>query len=67
MEVKFEDFEADAMGMTENIYHALDIPGFSEARGAIEKYVGGKKDIRKTNISMMTVLFSWCRIIGILH
>lgn len=26
MEVKFEDFEADAMGMTENIYHALDIP-----------------------------------------
>ena len=21
MEVKFEDFEADAMGMTENIYH----------------------------------------------
>lgn len=31
MEVKFEDFEADAMGMTENIYHALDIPGFAEA------------------------------------
>ena len=23
MEVKFEDFEADAMGMTENIYQSL--------------------------------------------
>ncbi|HCW10828.1 sulfotransferase family protein [Bacteroides fragilis] len=47
MEVKFEDFEADAMGMTENIYHALDIPGFAEARGSIEKYVGGKKGYKK--------------------
>lgn len=47
MEVKFEDFEADAMGMTENIYRALDIPGFAEARGSIEKYVGGKKDIKE--------------------
>ena len=47
MEVKFEDFEADAMGMTENIYRALDIPGFAEARGSIEKYVGGKKGYKK--------------------
>ena len=47
MEVKFEDFEADAMGMTENIYHVLDIPGFAEARGSIEKYVGGKKGYKK--------------------
>ena len=47
IELMFEDFEADAMGMTENIYHALDIPGFSEARGAIEKYVGGKKGYKK--------------------
>jgi len=34
-------FEADAMGMTEKIYHDLSIPGFAEARGDIEKYVGG--------------------------
>ena len=43
MEVKFEDFEADAMGMTEQIYRGLSIPGFAEARNDIEKYVGGKK------------------------
>ena len=37
---RFEDFEADAMGMTEHIYKALSIPGFAEARADIEKYVG---------------------------
>ena len=47
MEVKFEDFEADAMGMTENIYQSLSIPGFAEARSDIEKYVGGKKGYKK--------------------
>ena len=47
MEVKFEDFEADAMGMTENIYKSLSIPGFAEAQGDIEKYVGGKKGYKK--------------------
>ena len=46
-EVKFEDFEADAMGMTEDIYKSLSIPGFAEARGDIEKYVGGKKGYKK--------------------
>ena len=47
IEVKFEDFEADAMGMTENIYQSLSIPGFAEARSDIEKYVGGKKGYKK--------------------
>lgn len=47
IEVKFEDFEADAMGMTEHIYDALSIPGFADARGAIEQYVGGKKGYKK--------------------
>ena len=47
IEVKFEDFEADAMGMTENIYKSLSIPGFAEAQGDIEKYVGGKKGYKK--------------------
>ena len=47
MEVKFEDFEADAMGMTEQIYRGLSIPGFAEARNDIEKYVGGKKGYKK--------------------
>ena len=47
IEVKFEDFEADAMGMTEHIYQALSLPGFPESRKDIEKYVGGKKGYKK--------------------
>ena len=47
IEVKFEDFEADAMGMTENIYKSLSIPGFDEAQAAIGQYVGGKKGYKK--------------------
>ena len=47
IEVKFEDFEADAMGMTEQIYKSLNIPGWEESREAIEKYVGGKKGYKK--------------------
>ena len=47
IEVKFEDFEADALAMTENIYQKLSIPGFEDAREAIEKYVGGKKGYKK--------------------
>ena len=47
LEVKFEDFEADALGMTEKIYRTLHIPGFDEARTAIEQYVGAKKGYKK--------------------
>jgi hypothetical protein len=51
IEVKFEDFEADAMGMTEKIYRELSIPGFAEAKADIEKYVGGKKGYKKNKYS----------------
>ena len=47
IEVKFEDFEADAMGMTERIYCELSLPGFEEARPAIEQYVGKKRGYKK--------------------
>ena len=47
IEVKFEDFEADALGMTEKIYKTLNIPGWNEARTAIEQYVGSKKGYKK--------------------
>ena len=47
MEIKFEDFEADAMAMTEKIYKTLSIPGYEEAKADIEKYVGGKKGYKK--------------------
>lgn len=47
IEVKFEDFEADALGMTEKIYRQLNLPGWEEARTAIEQYVGSKKGYKK--------------------
>ena len=47
IEVRFEDFEADAMQMTEHIYQSLSIPGLPEARADIEHYVGGKKGYKK--------------------
>ena len=47
MEVKFEDFEADAMAMTEHIYKSLSIPGFGAAAPAISQYIGGKKGYKK--------------------
>ena len=45
--VKFEDFEADAMAMTEYIYKSLSIPGFEAAAPAISQYIGGKKGYKK--------------------
>ena len=47
IEVKFEDFEANAFEMTETIYKTLNIPGFDDAKGAIEKYLGKKKGYKK--------------------
>lgn len=47
IEVKFEDFEADAVGMTQKIYETLSLPGFEQARPAIEQYVGKKKGYKK--------------------
>lgn len=47
VEIKFEDFEADAMGMTEEIYKKLGIEGFAEAKEKIQAYVGEKKGYKK--------------------
>lgn len=47
IEIKFEDFEADAFAMTENIYQTLDIPGFNSSKSSIEKYIGKKKGYKK--------------------
>lgn len=47
IEVKFEDFEADALGMTEKIYRTLSLPGWEAARPAVEQYVGSKKGYKK--------------------
>lgn len=47
IEVKFEDFEADAYGMTEKIYRALSLPGWDNAKTAISQYVGSKRGYKK--------------------
>lgn len=46
-EVRFEDIEKDALGITERIYRELNIPGWETARPAIEQYVAGKKGYKK--------------------
>ena len=47
VEVKFEDFEADALGMTHQIYRNLSLEGWDEAQAAIEQYVGSKRGYKK--------------------
>lgn len=47
IEVKFEDFEADSLGKTREIYETLSIPGWNEAETAIRQYVESKKGYKK--------------------
>ncbi|MFI3327738.1 MAG: sulfotransferase [Rikenellaceae bacterium] len=47
IEMKFEDFEADPVGMTQKIYETLSLEGFEEAQEAMEAYAGGKKGHKK--------------------
>ncbi|MDF9829868.1 sulfotransferase [Parabacteroides sp. PF5-6] len=47
VEIKFEDFEADAFAMTRDIYTQLQLPGFDAAQADIEKYLGKKKGYKK--------------------
>ncbi len=46
-EVKFEDIEKDAFGITERIYKELNIPGWEEAKPGIQKYLDKKKGYKK--------------------
>ena len=46
IEVKFEDFEADAWNDGAHLRCAVHT-GFADARTAIEQYVGGKKGYKK--------------------
>ncbi len=47
IEIKFEDFEADALGTTEKIYRTLNIPGFEAAQADITAYLEKKKGYKK--------------------
>lgn len=46
-EVKFEEFEKNALETTRKAYAQLQIPGFKEAEPAIEAYVNKKKGYKK--------------------
>ena len=47
VEVRFEDYEKDAFGITKDIYAKLGIPGFDEAEADIKQYVDKKKGYKK--------------------
>lgn len=46
-EIKFEEFEKNPLEITERIYRQLELPGWEEARPAIEAYISKKKDHKK--------------------
>ena len=46
-EMKFEDFESDALGMTKKIYEQLALPGYEEAKDKIAAYTDSKKGYKK--------------------
>lgn len=64
IEVKFEDFEADALGMTEEIYRTLSLPGWDNAKTAIAQYVGSKRGIKRTSTNTPTAHASLWRTTG---
>lgn len=47
IEIKFEDFETNALEMTEKIYKTLSIPGFEKAKADIAAYLDKKKGYKK--------------------
>ncbi|MGL4410929.1 MAG: sulfotransferase family protein [Bacteroidales bacterium] len=49
IEVKFEDVEKDALGVTKMIYDQLKLTGFEESREAIEAYLNKKKGYKKNS------------------
>lgn len=57
VEVRFEDFEKDPLGMAQEIYGRLSVSGFENARSGMEKYVLGHKSFKKNryNYSERTV------------
>ncbi len=51
IEIRFEDFEADAAAMTRKIYDQLSLPGYDEAEPAIARYLEGKQGYKKNRYS----------------
>ena len=47
VEIKFEDFEAAPLDVTQETYGKLSLGGFEEARPEMEKYLSGRKGFKK--------------------
>ena len=47
IEVRFEDFEADPVGMAARIYERLGLDGFDRSRPAMERYTSSRKGFKK--------------------
>ena len=47
IEVRFEDLEADAMGVLDRIYSTLSLPGWDRARRPVAEYCGTLSGYRK--------------------
>lgn len=47
IEIKFEDYEKDALAITEKIYKTLSLPGFENAKADIARYLDMKKGYKK--------------------
>ncbi len=51
VEIRFEDFEADPLNVTEETYRKLSLGGFEDARENMEKYLSGRKGFKKNKYS----------------
>ena len=51
VEVRFEDFEHDPLGMAESIYDTLSLKNFADSRPAMSRYVEAHKSFRKNKYS----------------
>ena len=51
VEVRFEDFEQDPLGVAESIYAALSIKNFATAKEAMSRYVEAHRSFRKNKYS----------------
>ncbi|MBR2367394.1 MAG: sulfotransferase [Alistipes sp.] len=63
-EVRFEDFEADPVAVTERIYRELRLGSFERVRSRIEAYVGSKRGFKKNRYNYdphtVELVDRWC-------
>ncbi|MBO7667924.1 MAG: sulfotransferase [Firmicutes bacterium] len=52
IEVRYEDFEQDALGFLRRIYGHLGLPGFEKAEPAFRAYIDSQKDYQKNRFDI---------------